>query len=89
VDITGKNQQKVEVRDELDNLVSVTDNAGKTTTYTYDAYGQMLTLTPPAVSGLTVSPTTITYDKHGHPPKQREWNKNGKNVDNESKSTWA
>ncbi|MFA5632395.1 MAG: RHS repeat-associated core domain-containing protein [Porticoccaceae bacterium] len=65
VDTTGKNQQKIEVRDELDNLVSVTDNAGKTTTYTYDAYGQMLTLTPPAVSGLTVSPTTITYDEMG------------------------
>jgi len=32
VDTTGKNQQKVEVRDELDNLVSVTDNADKIAT---------------------------------------------------------
>jgi len=34
-----------------------------------------------------VSEAQSLIKKHGHPPKQREWNKNGKNVDNKSKPT--
>src|SRR5690606_25420273 len=65
MDTTGKNQQKVEVRDSLGNLIQVTDNTGKAITYTYTPFGEMASLTPPAVSGLTVTPTTITYDDMG------------------------
>ena len=59
-DTTGLNQQKIETRDSLGNLVQVEDNDNNIVTYTYDSFGQMLTVTDP---GSNV--TTINYDVMG------------------------
>ena len=65
IDTTGKNQQKIELRNVLGDLIAATDNAGNTVSYVSDALGQLILVTPPAVAGLTVAPTTITYDALG------------------------
>jgi RHS repeat-associated protein len=59
-DTTGLNQQKIETRDSLGNLIQVQDNASNSVTYSYDSFGQMLTVTDP-----NSNVTTINYDVMG------------------------
>ena len=47
--------------------LSVTDAAGETTTYTYNAAGQVLTVTTPERDGITENRTTTSvYDTDGY-----------------------
>jgi RHS repeat-associated protein len=47
--------------------LTVTDAAGQTTTYTYNAAGQVLTVTTPPRAGITENrTTTFTYDTNGY-----------------------
>ncbi|MCP3907732.1 MAG: hypothetical protein GY712_06915, partial [Oceanicoccus sp.] len=61
IDIYGKNQSKVETRDALNNLSSVTDNNNQTITYGYDSLGRQT-----AVEDTDGNTTTITYNTLGH-----------------------
>ena len=48
-------------------VLTVTDSAGQTTTYTYNAAGQVLTITTPPRAGITENrTTTYVYDSNGY-----------------------
>ncbi|MEX2961985.1 RHS repeat domain-containing protein [Microbulbifer sp. TYP-18] len=59
-DIHGLNQEKIEIRDGLGNLIEVRDNAGQRITYRYDSSGSMTSVTD-AVGHVT----RIDYDPLG------------------------
>jgi RHS repeat-associated protein len=61
-DVFGKNQSKTEVRNALNQLLSVEDNDQNVISYTYNAQGNMLEVAPPGGSSNT---TTIGYDQLG------------------------
>jgi RHS repeat-associated protein len=73
-DTTGLNQQKIETRDSLGNLIQVQDNASNSVTYSYDSFGQMLTVTDP-----NSNITTINYDVMGRKTS----------MDDPDKGTWS
>ncbi len=72
-DVGGKNQVKIENRDEMGNLVSVIDNIGNEVTYAYDALGNMTMVTAPMLASADADATqpvdhhitTIEYDGLG------------------------
>ena len=63
VDAYGKRQRQVERRDALDNVVSITDNAGSAVTYGYDALGQQTSVTDSAgnVTRITCNALVIRW----------------------------
>jgi RHS repeat-associated protein len=73
IDLTGITQNTASGTDTLSTItyddlvnpphcpVTMTDAAGKTTSYTYNSQGQVLTITPPARSGHGSETTTYSY----------------------------
>ena len=61
IDANGKNQTKTEVRNALNNLLRVTDNANTSTTFRYDSLGRQTKVTGPSNK-----PITIQYNALGH-----------------------
>lgn len=69
-DISGKNQNKTEIRDVMDNLVEVVDNDQNSVTYKYDSLGKMIEIED-AQSNIT----TIEYDQLGRKKNMNDLDK--------------
>lgn len=73
VDIYGENQSKVEVRDNLGNLVSVTDNNNQTITYGYDSLGRQTRITDPAGNQISMNYNVLDQKTSMSDPDKGNW----------------
>ena len=73
IDVFGKNQSKVEVRDSLGNLVSVADNNNQTITYGYDSLARQTSVTDPAGNQITLAYNVLDQKTAMSDPDKGNW----------------
>lgn len=73
IDITGANQTKTEVRDNLNNLISVTDNINNTVNYQYDSLGRQLKVIDPNSNTIDITYNDLGQKVAMSDPDKGDW----------------
>jgi YD repeat-containing protein len=73
MDDGGKAQTKTEVRNSLDNLMSVTDNAGQTVTYEYDSMGRQTKVIDPHNNQISITYNVLGQKTRMVDPDKGTW----------------